>query len=80
MWLLTFASVWCIIITSSKYTNKSTEVVKMTKYIDNPVRQNNGKWIFNDDDMNMIGLWVSYAAQALRENGCPACADDAEQF
>lgn len=52
----------------------------MRKYTNNPVRQNNGKWIFNDDDMNMIGLWVSYAAQALREYGCPACVDDAEQF
>ena len=52
----------------------------MRKYTNNPVRQNNGKWIFNDDDMNIIGLWVSYAAQALRENGWPAYADDAEQF
>lgn len=52
----------------------------MTKYIDNPVRQKNGKWIFNDADMNVLSLWVSRAAEELHREGAYALASQADEF
>ena len=52
----------------------------MTKYIDNPVRQKNGKWIFNDADMNVLSLWVSRAAEELHREGAHALANQADEF
>lgn len=52
----------------------------MTKYIDNPVRQKNGKWIFSDADMNVLSLWVSYAAEELHRKGARTLANRADEF
>ena len=52
----------------------------MAKYIGNPVRQKNGKWIFNDADMNVLSLWASHAAEELHRKGAHALANQADEF
>lgn len=48
--------------------------------IRSPKRTEEGKWVFNDIEVNKISIWASEVAQLYEDRGFNALSEEAQEF